>query len=231
MLKLGTRDTDGQASSCNAVFNNKMMMNPHGAVAQCDARWMNQIVSSVDSALFPMLMKRIFMIERMKQIPFSLIPYILTEGPECLSQTRLYILLSKQRVGSLISIFLRSTYSLVIIKLIHFTHLFIHYSWGVCECKLGISFQTRTKKYEKTGQSQYKRSSSRSLFWVFLILFLINFEIQLNFKLVDKWETNSSNKYNNKRTYKWNSVAQTEMGSPYLWRQSTFATQPRSKRW
>lgn len=84
--------------------------------------------------------------------PF-LFPYIKkTEGgPECLSQTRLYILLSKQRVGSLISIFLRSTYSLVIIKLIHFTYLFIHYSWGVCECKLGISFQTRTKKYEKNG--------------------------------------------------------------------------------
>lgn len=165
--------------------------------------------------------------------PPFLFPYIKkTEGgPECLSQTRLYILLSKQRVGSLISIFLRSTYSLVIIKLIHFTHLFIHYSRGVCECKLGISFQTRTKKYEKKRVSHNKRSSSRSLSWVFLILFLINFEIQLNFKLVDKWETNSSNKYNNKRTYKWNSVAQTEMGSPYSWRQSTFATQPRSKRW
>ena len=153
-------------------------MNPHGAVlAQGDARWMNQIVSSVDSALFLMLMKRIFMIERMKQIPFSL--SLWRRGPECLSQTRLYILLSKQRVGSLISIFLRSTYSLVIIKLIHFTHLFIHYSWGVCECKLGISFQTRTKKKRV---SRNERSSSRSLPWVFLNPFSYKFWNPIKFQ-------------------------------------------------
>jgi hypothetical protein len=39
MLNSERETQDGQASSCNAVFNNKMMMNPHsGAVAQCDAR-------------------------------------------------------------------------------------------------------------------------------------------------------------------------------------------------